>query len=164
MKRCNLSIIVFVAIVLACSLQSRTVYANTEIDDLVPNEYKENEFKKNEDLLHGDSLSNESSNIPEEQKDLTFEGIKTFQNEGIEHKLFANNSDDKNTIKAKADRLKLFASKDSLKLGDQEEEIDSSSFSSLSILISVLVGVCLLLLVLILVVWNKSSGKKSSFS
>ena len=67
--------ILLVAILASLFIMGAPVQANTDIEDLVPNDYQDHKFRKNTDLIHERNLyNNERSNIPEEQKGLTFDG------------------------------------------------------------------------------------------
>jgi type VII secretion protein EssA len=127
------------------------ISANTNINDLIPNDYQNNDFKKN----HDQTLTNEKIKIPEEQKSLTFEGISSNKLNELTDKLFKSEEKDTNTIKAKAENLKLFSQSESARLGSIEER--SQNGSSLPILIAVLVGICVLLLITVIVIWSRSA-------
>ncbi|WP_188048409.1 type VII secretion protein EssA [Bacillus sp. CH30_1T] len=131
------------------------ISANTNINDLIPNDYQNNDFKKNPDLIHDQTLTNEKIKIPEEQKSLTFEGISSNKLNELTDKLFKSEEKDTNTIKAKAENLKLFSQSESARLGSIEER--SQNGSSLPILIAVLVGICVLLLITVIVIWSRSA-------
>jgi type VII secretion protein EssA len=131
------------------------ISANTNINDLIPNDYQNNDFKKNTDLIHDQTLTNEKIKIPEEQKSLTFEGISINKLNELTDKLFKSEEKDTNTIKAKAENLKLFSESESARLGSLEER--SQNGSSLPILIAVLVGICVLLLIIVIVIWGRSA-------
>ncbi|TYS85063.1 type VII secretion protein EssA [Rossellomorea aquimaris] len=131
------------------------ISANTNINDLIPNDYQNNDFKKNTDLIHDQTLTNEKIKIPEEQKSLTFEGISINKLNELTDKLFKSEEKDTNTIKAKAENLKLFSESESARLGSLEER--SQNGSSLPILIAVLVGICVLLLIIVIVIWSRSA-------
>lgn len=131
------------------------ISANTNIRDLIPNDYQNNDFKKNTDLIHDQTLTNEKIKIPEEQKSLTFEGISSNKLNDLTDKLFKSEEKDTNTIKAKAENLKLFSQSESARLGNLEER--SQTGSSLSILIAMLVGICVFLLITVIVIWNRTT-------
>jgi type VII secretion protein EssA len=131
------------------------ISANKNINDLIPNDYQNNDFKKNTDLIHDQTLTNEKIKIPEEQKSLTFEGISINKLNELTDKLFKSEEKDTNTIKAKAENLKLFSESESARLGSLEER--SQNGSSLPILIAVLVGICVLLLIIVIVIWSRSA-------
>jgi type VII secretion protein EssA len=131
------------------------ISANTNIKDLIPNDYQNNDFKKNTDLIHDQTLTNEKIKIPEEQKSLTFEGISSNKLNELNDKLFKSEEKDTNTIKAKAENLKLFSQSESARLGNLEER--SQNGSSLSILIAMLVGICVFLLITVIVIWNRTT-------
>ena len=131
------------------------ISANSNIKDLIPNDYQNNDFKKNTDLIHDQTLTNEKIKIPEEQKSLTFEGISSNKLNDLTDKLFKSEEKDTNTIKAKAENLKLFSQSESARLGNLEER--SQTGSSLSILIAMLVGICVFLLITVIVIWNRTT-------
>jgi type VII secretion protein EssA len=128
----------------------------TKIDELVPNEYQQNEFKSNTNLLKDNSLLNQPSNIPEEQKGITFEKDTISKDEQLKKELFLSDATDQNTVKAKAEELQLFSSEEVTTSNQIEEDTPSSSNLSLSILIWALVGISILLLIVVLFVWGKS--------
>ncbi|RIW38941.1 type VII secretion protein EssA [Bacillus salacetis] len=130
------------------------VSANTNINELIPNDYQDNKFKKNNDLLH-DQSSTEKVEIPEEQKGLTFKEAAGSRLDALKQRIFQGEEKGTNTIKARSENLKLFSgAENSARLGDLEETPQDSS--SLSVLISVFAGVCILLLILVIVIWNRS--------
>jgi len=131
------------------------ISANKNINDLIPNDYQNNDFKKNTDLIHDQTLTNEKIKIPEEQKSLSFEGVSSNKLNELTDKLFKSEEKDTNTIKAKAENLKLFSESESARLGSLEER--SQNGSSLPILIAVLVGICVLLLITVIVIWSRSA-------
>ncbi|MGM0752844.1 MAG: type VII secretion protein EssA [Bacillota bacterium] len=137
---------------------SHPILANTDINDLIPNDYQENKFKKNSDLIHDQSSTDQKIEIPEEQKSLTFEGELSNGLSDLKEKIFQSEEKDTNTIKAKAENLKLFSQSGSEKLRNLEEE--STSSSSLSLLIAVFVGICVLLLIVVIVIWNRTAQGK----
>ncbi|MFC7786559.1 type VII secretion protein EssA [Rossellomorea sp. GCM10028870] len=139
---------------------SQPILANTDINDLIPNDYQKNKFKKNSDLIHDQSSTNQKIQIPEEQKSLTFEGNSNNGLNELKEKIFQSEEKDTNTIKAKAENLKLFSQSGSAKLGSLEE--GSSSSSSLSLLIVVFVGICVFLLIVVIVIWNRTAQGKQS--
>jgi type VII secretion protein EssA len=128
----------------------------TKIDELVPNEYQQNEFKSNTNLLKDNSLLNQRTNIPEEQKGITFEKDNISKDEELKKELFLSDATDQNTVKAKAEELQLFSSEEVTTSNQIEEDTPSSSNLSLSILIWALVGISILLLIVVLFVWGKS--------
>jgi type VII secretion protein EssA len=134
----------------------------TKIDELVPNDYQKNQFEINKGLLHEDSLTNQLTNIPEEQKELTFKGDKTSQYNAIKEELFLSYANDQNTIKAKAVNMQLFSSVESSTVNQTEEDTSASSNLSLTIIIWILVGICGLLLLVVLFVWGTSAAKQKS--
>ncbi|WRP06550.1 type VII secretion protein EssA [Rossellomorea aquimaris] len=139
---------------------SPPILATTDINELIPNDYQENKFKKNSDLIHDQSSTNQKIQIPEEQKNLTFEGKSSNGLSELKEKIFQSEEKDTNTIKAKAENLKLFSQSESARLGSLEE--GSSSSSSLSVLIAVFVGICILLLIVVIVIWNRTTQGKQS--
>jgi type VII secretion protein EssA len=134
----------------------------TKIEELVPNDYQQNKFKSNTNLLNDDSLTNQASKIPEEQKGITFEEDKISKDEEIKAELFLSEAADQNTVKAKAVELQLFSAAESSTFNQTEEDIASSSTLSLSILIWALVGICSLLLIVVLFVWGSPQQSKIS--
>jgi type VII secretion protein EssA len=132
------------------------ISANTGIHELMPNEYQENKFKKNNDLLHDQSSKDEKAEIPEEQKSLTFKGASGSGMEALKERIFQGEEKGTNTIKARAENLKLFSgAESSARLGNLEENRQDSS--SLSVLISIFAGVSILLLILVIVIWSRNA-------
>ncbi|WLR42823.1 type VII secretion protein EssA [Bacillus carboniphilus] len=152
--------IVALAVVCSCMMFTTPCQASNSINDLSPNEYKQNKKKKDMNLMNDQKNIIEKGDIPEEQKNLTFDGNKNNHNEAIKGKLFQQQSMDTNTIKAKADHLQLFSQPESSKLDELEETGDTSS--SVSILITIFVTVCLLLLILVLVIWNRTNNQQKA--
>ncbi len=147
--------ILLVAILASLLFTGAPVLANTDIEDLVPNDYQDNKFRKNTDLIHERNLyNNERSTIPEEQKGLTFDGAGSETSEERLDALFQGTEKDTNTIKAKADNLKLFSETETAKLGSLEEQGEKSS--SLSLLIIIFAGICLLLLIAVMIAWARA--------
>ncbi|MGF3105554.1 type VII secretion protein EssA [Rossellomorea sp. DUT-2] len=140
-------------------LFSPPILATTDINELNPNDYQDNKFKKNSDLIHDQSSTNQKVQIPEEQKNLTFEGNSSNGLIELKEKIFQSEEKDTNTIKAKAENLNLFSQSESARLGSLEE---GSSSSSLSLLIAVFVGICILLLIVVIVIWNRTTQGKQS--
>ncbi|TYS51415.1 type VII secretion protein EssA [Rossellomorea marisflavi] len=144
-----------VAILVSLLVMGAPVQANTDIEDLVPNDYQNNKFRKNTDLIHERNLyNNERSNIPEVQKGLTFDGTGSETSEERLEALFQGTEKDTNTIKAKADNLKLFSETETAKLGSLEEQGENSS--SLSLLIIIFAGICIVLLIVVMIAWART--------
>ncbi|MBM7605173.1 type VII secretion protein EssA [Metabacillus crassostreae] len=133
------------------------VEEKSKIDELVPNDYQKEKFKINKDLILDKQQQTQRTTIPEEQKELTFEGEKVSNDREVKHNLFSSDAKDLNTIKAKAVSMQLFSEKELLSQSAMEEETDSSSASPLSLLIWILVAICSILLIVVLFVWNKST-------
>lgn len=146
-----------ITIVSMSSMFGSTVLAETNINELIPNEYQEKKFKKNSDLIHDQSSTNQKVQIPDEQKSLTFEGRSSNGLDDLKEEIFHSEAKDTNTIKAKAEKLKLFHQSESARLGEFEEENKSSS---LSLLIFVFVGICVLLLITVIIIWNRTTQRK----
>ncbi|MGG4165931.1 type VII secretion protein EssA [Rossellomorea vietnamensis] len=134
------------------------IFAGTSINELIPNDYQKNKFKKNSDLIHDQSSTNQKIRIPDEQKNLTFEGRPSNGLNELKDKIFYSEQKDTNTIKAKAVNLKLFSQSESARLGGLEEESQSSS--SVSLLIAIFVGICVVLLIAVIVIWNRTAHRK----
>ncbi|MDQ0226625.1 type VII secretion protein EssA [Metabacillus niabensis] len=143
---------------------SNIVYAADapSIDELEPNDYEKKEKKTNRSLLRDEGLSTtKRSELPEQIKQLTFEGAADSDEEKIAS-LFLSQTSNRNTIKSKAVEMNLFSSTTETKMNELEEDTTSSSNLSMSILIWVLVGICLLLLAIVLYIWATSSAKKKA--
>lgn len=165
MKRKQAKLVPFILLIISAFYltNAEIVFADTtKIDELVPNDYQQNEFKSNTNLLKDNPLLNQPVNIPEEQKGITFEKDKISKDEELKRELFLSNATDQNTVKAKAEELQLFSSKEATTSNQIEEETPSSSILSLSILIWVLVGISIMLLILVLIVWGRSQAKQKS--
>ncbi|WP_175638715.1 type VII secretion protein EssA [Metabacillus schmidteae] len=141
-------------------LQHQVAVAETNIDELVPNDYQKENVKINRDLLLDKQQNQQRTNIPEEQKGLTFEGEKTSNDTEVVSSLFKENSKNLNTIKTKAENLHLFSSTDKVSQGQTVEEEPTSSTSPLSLLIWVLVVICIISLITVILFWNKSTKQK----
>ncbi|WP_406686002.1 type VII secretion protein EssA [Rossellomorea vietnamensis] len=151
-------LLLLTCIVSVMMLFGSPIFAGTNINELIPNDYQENKFKKNSDLIHDQSSTNQKIKIPDEQKSLTFEGRPSNGLNELKDKIFYSEEKDTNTIKAKAVNLKLFSQSESARLGGLEE--DSQSSSSLSLLIAIFVGICVLLLIAVIVIWNRTAQRK----
>lgn len=141
-------------------LQHQVVIAETNIDELVPNDYQKENVKINKELLLDKQQNQQRTNIPEEQKGLTFEGEKTSNDTEIVSSLFIENSKNLNTIKTKAENLHLFSSTEKVSQGQRIEEEPTSSKNPLSLFIWVLVVICIILLITVILFWNKSTKQK----
>lgn len=131
------------------------VDANTDINELLPNEYQKNKFKKNTDFIHDSSNTKEMGEITEEQKTIAFNGNKSFNPEPTINQLFLSMSTENSTIKDKAENLKLFSNSETAAFQSKITEDTQGSSSSFQLLIGVLIGVFLLGLVIVLVIYNR---------
>ena len=141
-------------------LQDQTVIAETNIDELVPNDYQKENVKINKDLLLDKQQNQQRTNIPEEQKGLTFEGEKSSNDTKIVSSLFKENAKNLNTIKTKAENLHLFSSTEKVSQGQTVGEETASSTKPLSLFIWVLVVICFISLITVILFWNKSTKQK----
>ena len=154
----SISFLFFVASILL--LQHQAVVAETNIDELVPNDYQKENVKINKDLLLDKQQNQQRTNIPEEQKGLTFDGEKTSNDTEIVSSLFKENAKNLNTIKTKAENLHLFSSTEKVSQGQTVGEETSSSTNPLSLFIWVLVVICFISLITVILFWNKSTKQK----
>ncbi|WP_185765036.1 type VII secretion protein EssA [Niallia circulans] len=135
----------------------KCAYAETKsnIDELEPNEYEGKSTDKNTDLLDEDGSSTSKSEIPEEQKQLTFEGEKTFSAADVKDKLFQKAATNK--IEQNAEQLGLFTGDDETGQIGKTEDIQSDANSSLSLFLGILIAVCIVLLGIILTVFYRTA-------
>ncbi|KMM37256.1 type VII secretion protein EssA [Guptibacillus hwajinpoensis] len=155
MKRKLISLITL--IFLCGHLVPVAVGANTDINELLPNEYQKNKFKKNTDFIHDSSNTKEMGEITEEQKTIVFNGDKSFNPEPTINQLFLSMSTENSTIKDKAENLKLFSNTETTGFQSKINEDTQTSSSSFQLLIGVLIGIFLLGLVIVLVIYNRLS-------
>ncbi|WLR60971.1 type VII secretion protein EssA [Guptibacillus hwajinpoensis] len=148
-------------IFLCCHLIPVAVEANTDINELLPNEYQKNKFKKNTDLIHDSSNSKEMEEISEDQKTISFNGKKVFNPENTLSELFLSMSKENSTIKDKAENLNLFSETETAAFNSINEEDTETTSSSFQLLIGILIGVCLIVLIMVLVIYNRLSSSKS---
>ncbi|HZH60314.1 MAG TPA: type VII secretion protein EssA [Metabacillus sp.] len=141
-------------------IQHQVVLAETNIDELVPNDYQKENVKINKDLLLDNKQNQQRTHIPEEQKGLTFEGKKTSNDTEIASSLFKENAKNLNTIKTKAENLQLFSSTEKLSQGQTVGEETTSSTKPLSLFIWALVVICMISLITIILFWNTSTKQK----
>ncbi len=141
-------------------LQHQVVVAETNIDELVPNDYQKENVKINKDLLLDKQQNQQRTNIPEEQKGLTFKGEKASNDSEVISSLFKENSKNLNTIKTKAENLQLFSSEEKISQGQTVGEEATSSTNPLSLFIWVLVVICILSLIIVILFWHKSTKHK----
>jgi len=141
-------------------LPNQTVIAETNIDELVPNDYQKKNVKINKDLLIDKQQNQQRTNIPEEQKGLTFEGKKSSNDTKIVSSLFKENAKNLNAIKTKAENLHLFSSTEKVSQGQSVGEETTSSTKPLSLFIWVLVVICFISLITVILFWNKSTKQK----
>ncbi|BCB06043.1 type VII secretion protein EssA [Bacillus sp. KH172YL63] len=139
-------------------LASPPILANTGIHELTPNNYQEKKFKKNGDFIHDQSSTDQKVKIPDEQKNLTFKGSANTRLTDLKGNIFQSEMSDTNTIKAKAETLKLFSNAETVRLASLEG--GSKSSSSLSLLISVFAGICVILLIAVMIILNKTTQGK----
>ncbi|MBN8209401.1 type VII secretion protein EssA [Bacillus sp. NTK071] len=148
-------LISLITLVLLCFyLAPLAVEANTDINELLPNEYQKNKFKKNNDFIHDSSNTKEMGEITEDQKTILFNGEKTFTPESTISQLFLSMSTENSTIKDKAENLKLFSNTEAAAFQSKVTEAETTS-SSFQLLIGVLIGVFLLVLVIVLIIYNR---------
>ncbi len=130
---------------------------NTNIDELAPNDYQGKSTDKNTDLLDDDTSSVSKSEIPEEQKQLTFDGEKTFSADDVKKKLFQKAATNK--IEQNAEQLGLFAGDEEISQGGVSEETLPDTTSSLSLFLGILITVCIVLLGIVLTVFYRQQNK-----
>jgi len=128
---------------------------NTNIDELAPNDYQGKSTDKNTDLLDEDASSVSKSEIPEEQKQLTFDGEKTFSADEVKEKLFQKAATNK--IEQNAEQLGLFAGDEEISQGGASEETLPDATSSLSLFLGILIAVCIVLLGIVLTVFYRTA-------
>ncbi|MCE4049772.1 type VII secretion protein EssA [Bacillus sp. Au-Bac7] len=128
---------------------------NTNIDELAPNDYEGKSTDKNTDLLDEDASSSSKSEIPEEQKQLIFDGKKTFSADDVKEKLFQKAATNK--IEQNAEQLGLFAGDDEIRQAGVSEETLPDTTSSLSLFLGILIAVCITLLGIVLTVFYRTA-------
>ncbi|WP_273832412.1 type VII secretion protein EssA [Guptibacillus sedimenti] len=153
-------IFLFSLILLCCHIVPVAAEGNTDINELLPNEYKKNKFKKNNDLIY-DSTTKEMEDISEDQKTISFNGEKVFNPEGTRNELFLSMSKENSTIKDKAENLNLFSTSEAAAFTSTNSEGNETTSTSFQLLIGILIGVCLVVLIIVLVIYNRLSSSKS---
>lgn len=154
-------IFLFTLIFLCCHIVPVAAEGNTDINELLPNEYKKNKFKKNTDLIHDSSNTKEMEEISEDQKTISFNGEKVFNPESTQNELFLSMSKENSTIKDKAENLNLFSETETVAFTSTNAEDSETTSSSFQLLIGILIGVCLIVLIIVLVIYNRFSSSKS---
>jgi type VII secretion protein EssA len=153
-------IFLFTLIFLCCHIVPVAAEGNTDINELLPNEYKKNKFKKNTDLIY-DSNTKEMEEISEDQKTISFNGEKVFNPESTQNELFLSMSKENSTIKDKAENLNLFSETETVAFKSTNAEDSETTSSSFQLLIGILIGVCMIVLIIVLVIYNRISSSKS---
>ncbi|MCA0171421.1 type VII secretion protein EssA [Bacillus sp. RAR_GA_16] len=153
-------IALFTFVFLCCHLSPVAAEGNTDINELLPNEYKKNKFKKNTDLIY-DSTTKEMEEISEDQKTISFNGDKVFNPESTRDELFLSMSNENSTIKDKAENLNLFSASETEAFTSINTEDSETTSTSFQLLIGILIGVCLVVLIIVLVIYNRLSSSKS---
>ncbi len=154
-------IFLFTLILLCCHIVPVAAEGNTDINELLPNEYKKNKFKKNTDLIYDSSNTKEMEEISEEQQKISFTGEKVFNPDKTQNKLFLSMSQENSTIKDKAENLNLFSASEAAAFTSTNSEDNESTSTSFQLLIGILIGVCLVVLIIVLVIYNRLSSSKS---
>ncbi|CAM4006674.1 type VII secretion protein EssA [Mesobacillus zeae] len=122
MKR-NLAIKLILLLIFLSLGPAFSARAETGIEDLTPNEYKQREFKKNTELLHEKSLTEKKVQMSELQRGLKLSVPKDDSYNDVISTLFEGSKKESNTITAKAEQLKLFSSENKAALSDKKNKI-----------------------------------------
>lgn len=143
MKKKLLSIVILVSLLINFNL---ITFANENEEEVEPNVYEKQDVqvKPND----GDSLI-EKRELPEEQKELTFDKDKVIENEQLQEQLFESTIIETNTITSKAGKMELFSEVDKELKENKENEIDSENINILKILMILIVVVIIGLLLII---------------
>ncbi|WP_273853154.1 type VII secretion protein EssA [Guptibacillus spartinae] len=152
-------IVLFALVFLCCHIIPVAAEVNTDINELLPNEYKKNKFKKNTDLIHDSSNMKEMEEISKEQQAISFTGEKVFNPDDTRNELFLSMSNENSTIKDKAENLNLFSKSETTAFASNSSiETTSSSFQ---LLIGILIGVCIVVLIIVLTIYHRLSSSKN---
>ena len=154
-------IALFTLIFLCCHIVPVAAEVNTDINELLPNEYNKNKFKKNTDLIHDSSNTKEMEEISEEQQTISFTGEKVFNPDVTRNKLFLSMSHENSTIKDKAENLNLFSASETAAFTSTNSEENETTSTSFQFLIGILIGVCFIVLIIVLAIYNRFSSSKS---
>lgn len=127
-------------------------FANIDIEELEPNVYEKGKVNPNTDYLHEKSLYELKQPIPEEQKGLTFEK-EDNPNEKIKKKLFQDQTNENNTIAAKAEQWKLFGDEKmksyQTRKYDSLVETKENTHLVMLYIVCIMIGIVLIFLLLI---------------
>ncbi|AHA79111.1 Uncharacterized protein yueC [Bacillus subtilis PY79] len=120
---CMLSFSLFIPSAAAAQTEENT--------DVAPNQYEKKDIEIDTNYLHEDTYYEEKTELPEEQKDITFDKPKDKDAELIKDLFTSTNAEDSNTIAAQSKQLGItFAEKPMTKTSSTETE-DEQETSSL---------------------------------
>jgi len=135
-------ILVFLSILSVSSI----TFAEDEKDKVEPNVYKKRDINIRNNFR--DNL-NERKELPEEQKELTFEPPRKTEKEQISEELFQSSVIETNTITSKATQLELFSMADYEAKRDTEEEVLEESSILLIIFMIIIVAIVIVMIFLL---------------
>ncbi|TCP31208.1 type VII secretion protein EssA [Scopulibacillus darangshiensis] len=134
--------------------------AETDIEKLKPNVFKDKHVDLNTDYLHDNSRYKQKYAIPEEQKQLTFKKDDKDPLKKVKEVLFNGSKKENNSITAKSAQLHLFSGKPESTLREMNDDKGSTGSSTLMILYLTIIAGGILLLFLLLIPWMmKKQGK-----
>lgn len=119
---CMLSFSLFIPSAAAAETEENT--------DVAPNQYEKKDIEIDTNYLHEDTYYEEKTELPEEQKDITFDKPEDKDAELIKDLFTSTDSEESNTIKAQSKQLGItFAEKPITKASstETEEEQETSS-------------------------------------
>ncbi|MFJ7512414.1 type VII secretion protein EssA [Peribacillus simplex] len=126
---------------------SHAPHGGAEEEPMVePNEYQEKDIDIQTEYFHEEGLLEQKRELPEEQKDLTFERGKYDVIDSVKDSLFLSpvTENQNNTIASKSEQLGLF-SEASIRTRSEEETEPSLNFD-----LTILLGIVLALLIVCL--------------
>src|SRR5690625_317437 len=144
MKKKFLSFVILLGVIIRLSTVS---LADEESETVEPNVYEKREINIQKDFR--DNLI-ERRELPEEQKELTFEKPTETESEQIMDELFQSNVIETNTITSKAAQMDLFSMSDQESKRDMEEEPVPEGSNLLMILM--IAGVIIIIAMLFVII------------
>ncbi|MDQ0273310.1 type VII secretion protein EssA [Cytobacillus purgationiresistens] len=109
MKHHKIIALIFAMTILFIVFHTPLASATPSIETLVPNLYEDKEFRDNKEFLRKESTTNQTKQVPEEQKSLQFELRDYDPNEKVKEELFSSERENRKTIALQAEQLDLFA-------------------------------------------------------
>ncbi len=134
---CMLSFSLFIPSAAAAETEENT--------DVAPNQYKKKDIEIDTNYLHEDSYYEEKTELPEEQKDITFDQPEDKDAELIKNLFTSTDAEESNTIAAQSKQLGItFAEKPITKTSStetKEEEATSSLLLPILYVVLILLGI-----------------------